>query len=900
MVICLKASRSNRVGSLFLRISRFAILYFAVLFLGAAGVFAQSTTKNDKDLMLRRITLAQAYAGSRDSLIWEISRQTGIVVAYSSRSLPPGEVRMRQGQHTMESCLRAIFNRYNVRYVCHTSGMEGKIVVAADSVRMRHVSGYCRDALTGEILIGAHIVDTLLHIGTATNEYGFYSLAIPTGRAVIRTSFVGYAPTIRTIDLRADTTMSTRLSPRILLEEIDVRVTPEMPEEGDAIGVTTFNKEEIKTMPGLMGEADLGRALQQTPGVKSGSEGFGGMSVRGGSQDQNNVLLDDAPLFNANHALGFFSAFNSDAVSYASLFKSGFSARYGGRMSSVLDIKTLDGNMNKFEGNANIGIMASSLLVQGPVKKGEASYLFSARRTYFDLFSNLIQTSNDNHYSYLFYDFHAKINWQVGAKDRLRLTYFNSTDRLTNDTNTGDTEVTYGDEETRYLSSGDESNTRWGTHLVSLRWNHIFGTKVFSNTTLWFTKYAFNSSQSEESLVRNVSRKAGNEYRNGIGDAGARMDVSIFPGVIVADAVRIGAWYSFKSYEPIVSIYSNEPNDSSRTDYARNSTIIRRHEFHGYVEDQLHLGPVWATAGLHLTLVSRDEDSPYLVGEPRLLAGWKIAEPLTLKVGYSLTTQFVYQMRMLSVATPSDIWLPVPRDGGPQRSSQLSVEARWRITPEVTLEVEAYNKRMRRLVTYKTASLYELLHKMDWGNLGTSGKGYARGLEIFLHSRWRRVNGWLGYSLSKARNTFSEINDGEEFRADNDRLHSVQIFTSVAIRKNVDVSLSWTYGSGAPLTLPTQRYSVPGTNAVYNVEPKRNSLKMQAEHQLNLGANIRFGEEHRGSLISFGIYNVYARQNPMFVYWKADKKANGDPSYTLKKFSLIGFPCPYIKYSINF
>lgn len=893
MVICLKAFHPRGVGGLLLRIMTIAALTALAVF----PAVAQSAA-GPHELLSRHVSLPEGFNGRRDSLLSIVTGKTGVVIAYSSRALPPGDVRQRSGSPTIGQCLDAIFSRYNVRYVCHTNGKGGKIVVAADSIRMRHVSGICRDAQTGEALIGAHTADTLLRRATASNEYGFFSLSIPTGRATLRTSFVGYQPDVRTIELSGDTTIAISLSPRIVLA--DIEVTAEEEDEATTAGITDFKTEEIKSLPGLLGEVDLGRALQQTPGVKSGSEGFGGMSVRGGSQDQNNILLDDAPLFNANHALGFFSAFNSDAINNAVLIKSGFPARYGGKMSSVLDVKTLDGNMSQFEGNANIGLMASSLMLQGPIRRGKASYLFSARRSYFDLFSNIVQTNEANHYSYLFYDFHAKVNWHTTNGGRLRLSYFNSSDLLTNDTNTGNNEIHYGDGETRYLSSGDENKTRWGTHLASLRWSRSFGASVFSNTTAWYSQYIFRSRQGEASIGRDRGSRIENEYRNGIRDAGIRADVSIYPGLHVLNTVRIGAWYEYKRYEPMVGIYAPEAGDTAQTRYEQNSTTTTRHELHGYVESIIRGGDLWASAGAHFSLVSRDESSPYLVGEPRILVGWKVAEPLSFHLGYSLTTQFVYQMRMLSVATPSDIWLPVPRNGGPQRSSQISASARWRIADGLTLEVDVYGKRMRRLVTYKSSSPNEFVRKADLESAATAGKGKAQGIELFLHARKGRAKGWFGYSLSRSRNSFEGVNDGNWFRADNDRLHSIQVFAAYELRPDFDISLSWNFGSGAPLTLPTQRYTIPGSDATYNVEPRRNALTLLPEHQLNIGACKRFGNRRAGSQISFGVCNVYARQNPMFVYWKHEKAANGETRYKLKQFSLMGFPWPYVKYSINF
>lgn len=863
----------------------------------ATGVCAQ----NGSGILTKHVKLTEAYTGSRDSLVKIVTAQTGVIVAYSSRSMPPGMVSMRSGSHTMKECLKSIFGRYDVRYVCHENEEGGKVVVTADSVRVRHVTGHCRDAQTGEVLIGAHTADTLLRRATASNEYGFFSLAIPTGRATIRTSFVGYAPDVRTIDLRRDTIIDILLKPRILLADIEVKAPTESEEtEESALGQTVFTTDEIENLPSLLGESDLGRALQQTPGVSSGNEGFGGMSVRGGSQDQNNVLLDDAPLFNANHMLGFFSVFNSDAINQASLIKSGFPARYGGRISSVLDIKTLDGDMTHFRGDANLGLIASTLRLQGPIKKQKSSYLFSARRSYLDIFSNLIQQNEETKYSYLFYDFHGKVNWKLSARDRLRLSLFQGTDRLTGDSNDQDTEISYGDSETRYLSSGDENDANWGTLLASLRWSHIFGSRVFSNVTAWASRYRFSTSQREQTVGRTSNRYIGNEYRNGIVDAGLRADVSIFPDRRWLGVIRLGAWSSFRRYQPMVGIYAPTAADTTTTRRYNVSTEIDRYEIHGYMEDHQRIGRMTATAGVHFTIVSRPGRTPYLVAEPRLMAGWKVAEPLTLKVGYSLTTQFAYQMRMMSVASPSDIWLPVPSQWGPQRSSQVSVEMEWRVAPGVRLDMEAYYKNLSRIVTYKTESPYEFLRKMDWDNIAATGSGYAQGIELFLKFKQGRMTGWAGYTLSKARSKYADINNGDWLAADNDRRHTIQLYASVNVARNVDISASWTYGSGAPLTLPSQRYNIPGSTASYAVEAQRNALRMPSEHQLNIGANIRFDDGKMGSKLSFGLYNAYGHPNPMFVYWKASKTENSAPTYSLKKFSLIAFPWPYIKYSIRF
>ena len=856
------------------------------------------------DILRQRLTIATPFVGSPDSLVALISRKSGVNIAYSSRVTHRREVRLRAGSYSVGQCLDVAFARFNVYYVCRDS----KVVVASDSVKSRTISGFCRDALTGEALIGAYVVDTILHRATATNEYGFFSISVPTGRVPLRGSYVGYNPKTISLTLRQDSLIELRLQPRILLPTVNVRAPLEQEADIARTGVISLPMEQVRSMPTLMGESDITRALQQTPGVQSGSEGFGGMSVRGGGQDQNMVYLDDAPLYNANHMLGLFSVFNSEAISQSTLLKSGFPARYGGRMSSVLDVKTLDGDMEHFEGDGNIGLVASSLLVQGPMRRGRSSYLFSARRSYFDVILYQLQ-NDDNRYSYMFYDFHAKLNWQFSQRDRLRLSLFYSRDRLSDDSNMSSVTLDYGDDTPRLLTTSDETQSKWGTALGSLRWSHVFGSKVFTNTTLWYSQYLFRNSQRYGVGSTSMSRGyLGNSYSNGIADMGLRCDVSIYPSLPPLGKIRLGAWIAYRVYNPMLTLYSPTPDSqdvydasdgSSSSSSASDNTDIRRLEYHAYLEDRWHRGPLYLMAGVHLTFESRDNDSPYFVAEPRLLAAWRASRHLKLKLGGSLTSQNTYQMRIMNVATPADFWLPVPKNVGSQRTWQLSFASEINISPDFSLVIEAYNKWMVKSATYSNLSTYDILQNHNWDDLYTSGHGYARGIEFFLHRRKGRISGWAGYALSKARTQYADINNGDFFPADNDRLHSIQLFGMVKISDRADISANWSYGTGAPFSLPTQHYSMPSSDATYAVPARRNAMRLPAAHQLNLGCNIKFGNSRTGSVLSFGVYNAYGRKNPMFVYWRPSDDSD-IPAYSLKQFSLIAFPCPYIKYSIHF
>ena len=864
---------------------------FAFLFCLTTSVSAQNSSSLDQSVRLG----PDGFYGQSDSLLSVLSAQSGLSFAYSTRVYIPSLVRIRSQHPTLRQCLDAVFWRFPVRYVLAS----GKVIISGDGLRMRTISGYCRDALTGEALIGAHVQDTLLHRVVASNNAGYFCLSIPTGRVPVRASFVGYAPLQINVGVHDDTVVVFNLMPRLALAQVDVIAPVEPTVDELRTGMTDLPKEQIESIPTLLGEADVIRALQQTPGVQSGSEGFGGMSVRGGSQDQNMVFVDDAPIYNANHLLGLFSVFNSEAVNKATLIKSGFPSRFGGRMSSVLDVHMRDGSFDRFRGFANIGLLASSATLEGPLVQNKVSCLVSARRTYSDMATGLLQRNSSDSYSYYFYDVFAKVSWNARPADRLQASFLYAYDKLSNATNRRTVDVTYAGNVSRRVTLSDENASNWGSLMASLRWNHTFSPNLYSNAVAWFSRYKFSSNQQSGSTTLS---QTSNGYSNGIYDAGLRADFSAYPdwGSSSSHDLRFGALAIYKCYRPLIVICSALNDNGSSTSEVRRDIRLRRAECHAYFEDDFRLGHFFAFSGIHLSVLSRDDRRPYVMLEPRLLAGWNPDGPFLLKAGFSLSSQFVYLHRMASISTPADIWMPVPSQMSPQVCRQSSIEASVDFGSSTRLSVEAYHKHFSRQLTYLSQSPYELLASEAWSEACTSGSGYANGFEVFFHRRRGRLNGWAGYAWAVSRNKFPDIDDGHSFPSDNDCRHSLQSFVSFAVSSRFDVSASWNFGSGYPLTLPTERYSINvsgvSNSATYVVTPRRNAYRTPASHQLNIGASIRYGHERLGSVLSFGVYNVYARRNPMFVYWRQD--ADGD--FSLKQFSLVAFPWPYVKYSIHF
>lgn len=851
------------------------------------------------EILKKQISLSNGYAGPSDTLINRVSRLTGITISYSNKVYANQSLNITEHSLTLQDVLDKIFSRFPVEYLIRNN----KVIVAPQKSRYYTISGYCKDALNSEVLIGANVYDTLLYIGQATNDYGFFSITLPEGHLGIRASFVGYKTSNIDVYLRCDTMMTIRLHPSILIKDINV-VADESDLNRAKTSTVELPMEQIKGMPSLLGESDVIKALEWTPGVNGGEEGFGGMSVRGGNSDQNVVMLDDVPLYSPNHLAGLYSVFNSESVNNATLIKGGFPARYGGRLSSVLDVKMKEGNMQKFAGYVNIGLLASNATLEGPIIKDKMSFIVSARRTYFDIFSSQIQRNSDQKYAFNFYDIHAKLNYIITPKDRLYVGFFTGYDNLSYGYNYRDIKIEYTDNDERLISINDSQKVKWGNIVASARWNHVYGSTLFSNTSAAFSRYRFRNTLTNYS--DNDEMEFTNGYFSGINDASARMDFNWYTP-FAPGAIRFGANITYHGFYPGVSVYATltDENDSTLIETGKkNDKSIYRFETHVYAEDEMMLGAISINAGLHLSSLKRPNQKPYVRLEPRLLIGYEVNRRLQLKVGYSDMTQFMQLLRMVSVASPADIWMPASTKMAIPHAWQISGEVSMNIGRQIYFSTEAYYKKYINQQTYKSSLLIESLMGDDWDNIYSSGNGYSRGLEFFIHRKSGRVTGWIGYSLSQSRSRFDGINGGKEIKADNDRTHSTSAYMSYKLNDIVDLNATWQYTTGSPTTISDARFTVLGENESYTypIEGERNAYRMPNSHTLNIGANIKRNSGKTERKLSFGIYNVYAHKNPMFVYWKQESPTHdGHPgTYKLKQFNLIAWPWPYLKYSIRF
>lgn len=857
---------------------------------------AQETTMT---LLEKEVVLSEKYEGESSSLIKILENQTGYLISYSNRVYATSYLSLNFTKGPLRMFLDAIFSRYPVDYI--TQG-KNKIIVAPQQTRYYTLCGFCRDEQTGESLIGANVYDSLLMVGRSTNGYGFFSMRLPEGKVPLSASYVGYRTKTRMVDLVSDTTLNISLQSMLMMEDIEVIATEKVSNE--EIGVVDLPISHVKNMPSLLGESDVIRAFQMTPGVQSGEEGFGGMSVRGGSSDQNILLLDDVPMYSSSHLMGLYSIFNIESVNHAKLVKCGFPARFGGRLSSVVDIKTKEGNLQRYGGYVNIGLLSSNATLEGPIIKDKMSFIVSGRRTYFDLFSAKIQNKNDNKYSYYFYDVTAKLNYIPTSRDRLYINFLAGYDHFDYGYNYHNIKLKYDNNEERIVAVSDNQKIKWGSLVSSFRWNHVFGNSMFMNYTAFLSRYRFRNN-----MIANEGQNLygyTHKYFSGVQDIGSRLDFTWYMPV-VSNVMRFGANITYHTYTPSVTIMSVSDNPSAVEVNKHSQRKMTSAEYHAYCENEFRYEKLHGNVGLHLSGFKRKERGSTVRIEPRLSLGYDFTKWLTTKVSYSDMTQFLQLARIASVASPADIWMPISSKLSIPRAWQFSGEGLIRIGEKHSLTVEVYHKEYVHAQTYKSSSLMAIIDLESWDDLFVEGEGYSNGIELFLHREVGRITGWLGYSWSKSQNKFSEINKGNAFPSDNDRTHSIVFNGSYRLTDNMDFGVAWNYNTGAPVTISDSRYVIYGDDiknnmSIVSIEGDRNGYRMPSSHTLSLGFNIRKQRERTSSILSFGVYNVYSQKNPMFVYWKqnTDNVEPQNAQFELKQFSLIAWPWPYLRYSIKF
>ena len=740
------------------------------------------------------------------------------------------------------------------------------------------ISGYITDHTNGESVFGANIIVDSLRLGTASNSFGFYSLTLPKGNHTVSYSYMGYAQINKNINLIVDTVNNIEFyNQDSALDEVKLYAEKNIVEKTET-SVIEIPVKQIFKIPALLGEVDVLKAIQLLPGVQS-SEGTSGFYVRGGGPDQNLILLDGVPVYNAAHLGGLFSVFNPDAIKNIRLTKGGFPARFGGRLSSVLEIDMKEGNMKKFKGDVTIGLISSKFTFEGPIIKDKTSFIISARRTYADFIVKPFIPDNTR-LSMYFYDLNMKINHKISNKDRIFLSSYMGRDNFGVDYQENDRD--YSDELNFGLGYGNITST--------LRWNHLFNNKLFSNTTLTYSRYAFNTdfgiNSTQFTDLGNENFDVGFGYLSGIEDYAARIDFDYSPSP--NHEIKFGFSYTNHHFFPgETSLSLNFQTPDSIPDFSLDTLLnfsenIDVHEIFFYLEDNVKItNRLKANIGLHCGYYSLDKISL----QPRFSARYLLNENWSLKLSYADMKQNIHLLSNSSVGFPSDLWLPAIDSVPSQSSRQIAASINTVVekgNSKYELSLEGYYKTMSNLITYK-AGYSNLESTESWDNaIETGGKGESYGLELFLQKKTGKTTGWIGYTLSWTNRQFDNINFGEWYPYKYDRRHDISIVASHEINKKWDISTTWSYGTGNAITFPQAMYlghpysGWGGQNMIDLVESygNRNSTRLNAYHRLDFGLTHHKQKKNYERMISFGAYNAYNRKNPFFAYLSFDDNGN--------------------------
>ena len=778
----------------------------------------------------------------------------------------------------------------------------------ASQAQKHTISGYISDEATGEKLIGATIYEPAMKAGTTTNLYGFYSFTLPASDSIsLLIRYVGYKSEVLNFKLNKDHALNINLSPSIELKGVEI-VSEEMEriEERTQMSIIEIPISQIKAIPALFGEVDVLKSLQLLPGVQSGGEGSSGLYVRGGGPDQNLILLDGAPVYNASHLFGFFSVFNADAIKNVQLTKGGFPARYGGRLSSVIEINMKEGNIKKIRGEGSVGIIASRLTLEGPIFKDRTSFIVSGRRTYIDLLASPIikaQTKGTGIGGYYFYDLNAKVNHKLSEKDHVYLSFYSGDDRFyVRSSNTG---ISNG-VTTEYT---DEYKLGWGNATSTFRWNHIVNQKLFSNVSLTYSKFkfyvnAFNE-MDEKSATANHKQSFSLEYLSGIHDWSGKIDFDYLPNP--NHYIKFGISNIYHTFNTGALQYKQTNSTSGTLDTTLGTKAIYANEMAVFIEDDIRISSrLKANLGLHYSGFSVKEKY-YQSFQPRISSRYFLTEDWAVKSSYATMMQFIHLLANSNIGLPTDLWVPSTDIVKPQTSQQIALGvAKTLEYKENSYEfsVEGYYKIMRNIIDYIGGSSF-IDPNSDWQKKVEAGKGWSYGTEIFLQKKTGKTSGWIGYTLSWTERQFPTINFGEKYPYKYDRRHDLSVVVSYKVKENVELAGTWVYGTGNAISLPLSRYSgydpnifYGGYNSDYNeIENygSKNSFRMRAYHRFDVGLNFRKEKRWGERTISIGVYNAYNRKNPYFIYFGYDEH-NNKQAKQVSLFPMI----PSISYNFKF
>lgn len=772
--------------------------------------------------------------------------------------------------------------------------------VLAQSARRIVVSGLITDAESGETLIGAGA--QYGKTGTVTNDFGFYTLTLPSNADSVKFVCLGYQSI--TVKLNAkDTTLNVKLVPGIALKEAVVTARKETGAKATKMSAIEMPVNVIKNAPAIFGEPDVMKTLQLLPGVQGGVDGFAGLYVRGGGPDENLLLLDGIPVYNADHMLGIFSIFQTEAVKNVTLHKGAFPARYGGRISSIIDVRTKDGNMYETHGSVGVSMLCDKVHLEGPIVKGKTSYSISARGMHTILIEPILKIAKMD-VNYYFYDVDAKLTHRFSDKDRLYFNIYSGADDM--HYNYKEKYSFEGEEGTESMNLG----TKWGNTVAALRWNHVLTGNMFVNTTVAYSHYkmgmgtAMTSDETDENGLPSKA-KYGFDYNSGMQDIIAKADFDYTPAY--NHRIKFGGEYSFHIFTPetFTAMTREIEGGVTQIDTVFNlssSPVQTGHEAGIYIEDEMDLGEHFVLdPGLRVSMFST-QGKPYFSVEPRLNAKWMPTPEFSVKAAYSRMSQYIHLLSTSMISLPIDLWVPITKNIHPETSDQYSLGFYYTGLPGWEFSVEGYFKSMKNVLEYKEGVSF-MFDSDGWENKVETGTGRTMGLEVFIEKTAGKTTGWLAYTLAKSDRLFETINHGERFPYKYDRRHNVNIVVNHQFSKVFDMSVTWNFASGGTTTLPERRVVMTTPNGYpyqyVDFVSGRNNYRLPPSHSLNLGFNLHRKHKRGEGIWNLSIYNVYNYMNPTLVIktsdWVERRLPDGEGGYInqyvsvpqLKKVTLL-------------
>lgn len=741
------------------------------------------------------------------------------------------------------------------------------------------LSGYMRDNSTGEELLFATVSVVGTSQGVTTNLYGFYSLTLPTGNYQINYSYIGYESQTIEINLNQDITQDIELGTAAAqLDEVVVVAENENDNVTNTeVSVLSLDIKDVKKVPVIFGEQDILKTMQLLPGVSASSEGGSGFFVRGGDGDQNLILLDEAPVYNASHLLGFFSVFNSDALKDVKLYKGGIPAQYGGRASSVMDVRMRNGNMKEWEGTGGLGIISSRLTVEGPIVKDKGSIVLSGRRTYADLLATPFLEDFED-FSLYFYDFNFKANYKIGEKDRIYLSGYLGRD----------------------VMGTDEFGFDWGNRTLTARWNHIYNNKLFSNTSFIYSEYDYGFNIENGGIEVDLNA--------GIYDYNLKQDYNFY--LNPTNEITFGWQGIYHKFQPSTFAFDDEVQQAAQEQYALEGGIYIANEQKLSDRLQLNYGlrlSSFSNIGQYTEKVFNAADeviqeteyengefyNTYLNLEPRFSATYLLNPSSSFKLSYNRNAQYLHLLSNSTSGSPTDLWIPSSTLVKPTIADQVALGYFKNFQDNsYKFSVEAYYKSLQNTVDYEDGA--EIFGNADIESELVFGQGRTYGLEFLLEKTKGKFTGWLSYTLSKSERQYDEIANGEWFSARQDRTHDLSLVGIYQLSPRLSLSASWVYYTGDAVTFPVGKYSIDGNQI--NLYGTRNGNRMPDYHRLDLGATWKLkADKASASDLNFSIYNAYHRKNAYSITFDTNEAGQSEAT----RLALFGI-VPSVTWNFKF